>query len=173
MTTLADNTIFGIFVSSMLLIMLTRNCEASSNVVHGLSKNRAIETKRSLTPPGYSFKTLTKRSTIVSHAAVKGLRAAKYLLRGSKRVGQGQKLFNDKINEFRKAGGYEQATADFRTIKPINVKEWGSPGLAMTSGRVGNREIVLHRKGFFETGMVEIIKWHGTSKKHVDVIHYY
>ena len=170
---MTDNAIVRGFVSSMLLMMLSRNGEAFSNAVHGLSKNSAVETKGSEILSGYSFKTLTKRSTIVSQSAVKGLRAAKYLLRGSKPVVQGDKLFGKTITEFRKAGGYQKATADFRTIKPINVKEWGSPGLAMTSGRVGNREIILHPEGFFETGMVEIVKWHGTSMKHVDVIHYY
>ena len=102
-----------------------------------------------------------------------GLRAAKYLLKGSKRVSRVDKLYGEKINEFRKAGGYQQATADFRTIKPINIKESGSQGQTTTAGRVGDRFIIIRPEGFFETTMVEIVKWHGTSKQHVDVIYYY
>ena len=86
------------------------------------------------------------------------MRAAKYLLKGSKPVGQGQKLFDETVDEFRKSGGYQQAFADFRTIKPINIKEYDPPGRTATAGRIGDRVIIMHPKGYFEAAMIEIIK---------------
>lgn len=172
MTPLAENAMIGFFGSSLLLVTLSRNSEAYPNM-NALSKNNAVECIERENIRDYPIKTLVKRSTVVSQAALKGLRAAKYLLKGSKPVGRADKLYDETINEFRKAGGYQQAAADFRTIKPINIKESGSKGQTITAGRVGDRFIIIRPEGFFETTIVEIVKWHGTSKQHVDLIYYY
>ena len=168
---MTDHKIMPVFVSSMLLLTFSHCSEAPSDVarIQMPTKYSAEQTKGSIRFSGFSSKTLEKRSTIIKQVAVEGLRATKYLLRDAKRVSQAGKIFDGNVREFRKAGGYDQAIADFRAIKPINVKESGPPEWASVAGRVGDRVIILHSS--YDSVWMQIVKRHGTIK-HVDIIHY-
>ena len=101
---------------------------------------------------------------------MEGLRATKYLLRGAKRVSQAGKIFDDKIPEFRKAGGYDQAIADFKAIKPNNVREAGPPAWTTVAGRVGDRVIILNST--YDYVWMEIVQFQGIIKQYADIIVY-
>ena len=167
---MADYKFFTpVFVSSMLLLAFLHCSEARVQIPTRYMYS-AEQTEGSIRFSGFSSKTIEQRSTIIRQVAVEGLRATKYLLKDAKRVSQAGKIFDDNIPEFRKAGGYDQAIADFRAIKPLNVREVGPPAWPTVSGRVGDRMIILHST--YDSVWMKILQWKGITKRHVDIIVY-
>lgn len=113
---------------------------------------------------------LTKRAVIIEQAVFNGLKAAKFLLKEAKSVGKEDKLLGANIKEFQKTGGYLRAYTDFRALAPSNVRDLGWPGYTRLMGRVGDRVLILHHKGFTNASMLEIIK--DQSGPEMSIIYY-
>ena len=171
---------YGLNVITALLValLLPQRSEITAGVIEPLMQHEpssvygSMETENMDNVSGFFSIKLTKRATMVGQAVFQGLKAAKYLLRGSKPVAKGNKLLDEGINEFQKSGGYQRAYLDFHTIQPSNIKELGPPEWSRLTGKVGDRVIILNKKGYFDAPMIEVIKDHATLKPHIDVIHY-
>ena len=171
---MTDVVMVAVLASLIMLLLLPQGSEKARNVIGVFTQHVDMDSERRDSTSGYDSKSLTKRARVVSLAVFQGLKAAKYLLKGCKPLAEGDKLLGDGINEFVKAGGHRQATLDFQTIKPSNIREYGWPGRTKTWGTVGDRVIILDSKGLSksEIPMMEIIKGLGTLNPHVAVIYY-
>ena len=86
---------------------------------------------------------------------VKGLIAATRLLKGTEQLGTKEK----NVRLFQKAGDFESAMADFNSLKPWLVTKKSYPGgNRLVTGMIGNRLIVVDKKGSKLNPMITVLR---------------
>ena len=86
---------------------------------------------------------------------VQGLIAATRLLKGTEQVGTKEK----NVRLFHKVGDFESAMADFNSLKPWLVTKKSYPGgNRLVTGMIGNRLIVVDKKGSKHNPMITVLR---------------
>ena len=98
-----------------------------------------------------------KRIPMSSHLAIKGAEIVNMLLRGTTKIPSK----NGKISVFTKPGSFATAINEFKALKPINIQssnKWVLSKSDMVSGMVGDRLIVIERRGTMGKPTMSILR---------------
>ena len=115
-----------------------------------------------------------KRGSVVNIsfriASREGKRAAEKLLHDAQAIASPPIGFK----AFRKSGGYAKALQDFQSLRPRSVIDFSDGYEAeMMVGRVGDRTIILKKRGPVGKPTVELIQQHPESMHHImDIVTY-
>ena len=104
-------------------------------------------------------------------AAREGKRAVQKLIQGAKETPS----YAAEFKYFMKPGGFPRALQDFKQLRPKAVIEFGGDGdgAEIMMGRVGDRKIVLKRRGGVGKPTIELIKLRPESTNHImDIVTY-
>ena len=112
-----------------------------------------------------------KRNPMSSYLASKGAEVAKILLRGASHI----QTKNRNIRIFTKPGTFETAVAEFKALNPINIESANTFNLyqsSLVSGKVGDRLIVIERKGNVGNPTMSILRENNGVYDQADTIIY-
>lgn len=112
-----------------------------------------------------------KHAILIGPHVLEGLRAAKSILKGYKRVPERMRHFNE-MEEFQKRGSFIEAWDDFHSVDPQDITETGIPGQMRLVGKIGDRTLILQQRGLTDEPSLEIVKGAGTAKLNIDLILY-
>lgn len=91
---------------------------------------------------------------ILGEAAILGMKAAKHLRRGAKRL-----LTDQKHRVYEKSGTFDRAVEDFFSAKPSDHHDFKMPdGVYGKAGTVGDRLLVVRNKGATGEPTLDVIK---------------